>query len=47
MNKKDFFFNRGCIPPLWGSGIYRSIQFTGFEATFVLNKISLAQFGGF
>ncbi|XP_077862528.1 uncharacterized protein LOC144344475, partial [Saccoglossus kowalevskii] len=23
---------RGCIPPLWGSGIYRSTQFAVFEA---------------
>ncbi|XP_014673522.1 PREDICTED: mitochondrial arginine transporter BAC1-like [Priapulus caudatus] len=23
---------RGCIPPLWGSGIYRSAQFAVFEA---------------
>ncbi|RMX53075.1 hypothetical protein pdam_00024143, partial [Pocillopora damicornis] len=23
---------RGCIPPLWGSGIYRSSQFAVFEA---------------
>lgn len=26
---------RGCIPPLWGSGIYRSIQFSAFEATYI------------
>lgn len=26
-------FYRGCVPPLWGSGIYRSIQFSAFEAT--------------
>ena len=25
---------RGCIPPLWGSGIYRSVQFSAFEATY-------------
>ena len=25
---------RGAIPPLWGSGIYRSIQFSAFEATY-------------
>ena len=24
---------RGCVPPLWGSGLYRSIQFSAFEAT--------------
>ncbi len=24
---------RGCIPPLWGSGVYRSVQFSAFEAT--------------
>jgi solute carrier family 25 carnitine/acylcarnitine transporter 20/29 len=24
--------SRGCIPPLWGSGIYRSTQFAVFEA---------------
>ena len=24
---------RGCVPPLWGSGMYRSIQFSAFEAT--------------
>ncbi|XP_067938368.1 mitochondrial substrate carrier family protein S-like [Watersipora subatra] len=23
---------RGCVPPLWGSGIYRSMQFAVFEA---------------
>ena len=22
---------RGCIPPLWGSGAYRSVQFSVFE----------------
>jgi solute carrier family 25 (mitochondrial carnitine/acylcarnitine transporter), member 20/29 len=22
----------GCVPPLWGSGVYRSIQFSAFEA---------------
>ena len=26
------YINRGCIPPLWGSGIYRSTQFAVFEA---------------
>ena len=26
---------RGCIPPLWGSGLWRSIQFSAFEATLV------------
>ncbi|XP_033738175.1 mitochondrial ornithine transporter 1-like [Pecten maximus] len=25
---------RGCIPPLWGSGIYRSTQFAVFEAMY-------------
>jgi solute carrier family 25 carnitine/acylcarnitine transporter 20/29 len=25
---------RGCIPPLWGSGIYRSTQFAVFEAVY-------------
>lgn len=25
---------RGCIPPLWGSGIYRSTQFAVFEAAY-------------
>ncbi|CAG2210382.1 probable mitochondrial 2-oxodicarboxylate carrier [Mytilus edulis] len=25
---------RGCIPPLWGSGIYRSSQFAVFEAVY-------------
>ena len=25
---------RGCVPPLWGSGIYRSIQFSAFEASY-------------
>lgn len=25
---------RGCIPPLWGSGIYRSSQFAVFEALY-------------
>ncbi|KAL8612717.1 hypothetical protein ACOMHN_025368 [Nucella lapillus] len=25
---------RGCIPPLWGSGIYRSLQFAAFEAVY-------------
>jgi hypothetical protein len=25
---------RGCIPPLWGSGLFRSIQFSAFEATY-------------
>lgn len=27
---------RGCIPPLMGSGFYRSIQFSAFEATYTL-----------
>jgi len=27
---------RGCVPPLWGSGIYRSIQFSAFEAIYTL-----------
>ncbi|CAG2210190.1 CACL [Mytilus edulis] len=27
---------RGCIPPLWGSGIYRSSQFAVFEAVRVI-----------
>lgn len=27
-------FYRGCIPPLWGSGMYRSIQFSAFEAVY-------------
>ncbi|KAG1671217.1 Mitochondrial substrate carrier family protein L [Nymphon striatum] len=25
---------RGCVPPLWGSGIYRSAQFAVFEAAY-------------
>ncbi|EDO31843.1 predicted protein [Nematostella vectensis] len=25
---------RGCVPPLWGSGIYRSTQFAVFEAAY-------------
>ena len=25
-------YSRGCIPPLWGSGIFRSFQFSSFEA---------------
>ncbi len=28
-------FYRGSIPPLMGSGFYRSIQFSAFEATYV------------
>lgn len=28
------FKSRGCVPPLMGSGIYRSIQFSAFEATY-------------
>ena len=27
-------FSRGCIPPLWGSGIFRSTQFAVFEAVY-------------
>lgn len=27
---------RGSIPPLWGSGIFRSIQFSAFEATYTI-----------
>ncbi|XP_067677827.1 mitochondrial substrate carrier family protein S-like [Haliotis asinina] len=27
---------RGCIPPLWGSGIYRSTQFAVFEGMYTL-----------
>jgi hypothetical protein len=27
-----FSYFRGCVPPLWGSGIYRSTQFAVFEA---------------
>lgn len=29
-------FYRGSIPPLMGSGFYRSIQFSAFEATYTL-----------
>ncbi|KAL3868723.1 hypothetical protein ACJMK2_041493 [Sinanodonta woodiana] len=25
---------RGCIPPLWGSGIFRSVQFAAFEGVY-------------
>ena len=32
----DNFFKfsnfRGVVPPLWGSGVYRSVQFSAFEA---------------
>ncbi|XP_031569673.1 mitochondrial ornithine transporter 2-like [Actinia tenebrosa] len=27
---------RGCVPPLWGSGIYRSTQFAVFEAVYTM-----------
>ncbi|XP_065176103.1 mitochondrial substrate carrier family protein L-like [Sycon ciliatum] len=34
--RKDGFkgLYRGCVPPLWGSGIYRSSQFAVFEAVY-------------
>ena len=35
---------RGCIPPLWGSGLYRSIQFSAFEATYKYVLIIFFQF---
>ena len=36
--KTDGFIGlyRGCIPPLWGSSIYRSLQFAIFEAVYTL-----------
>jgi len=36
--KTDGFkgFYRGCVPPLWGSGVYRSIQFFAFESVYTL-----------
>lgn len=38
-------FYRGCIPPLMGSGFYRSIQFSAFEATYTLldNRVGRSQ----
>ncbi len=32
---------RGCVPPLWGSGIYRSVQFSAFEATYLSYLIKI------
>jgi len=29
---------RGCVPPLWGSGIYRSTQFAVFEAVYTYSS---------
>jgi len=29
---------RGCVPPLWGSGIYRSTQFAVFEAVYTYSN---------
>ncbi|KAK6188766.1 hypothetical protein SNE40_004878 [Patella caerulea] len=42
---------RGCIPPLWGSGIYRSAQFAVFEALYTqqdnrIGKYELPGTGG-
>ncbi|CAC5381800.1 SLC25A20_29 [Mytilus coruscus] len=42
---------RGCIPPLWGSGIYRSSQFAVFEAVYTrldspLGRSDIAGTGG-
>jgi len=41
-------FYRGCIPPLWGSGIYRSTQFAVFEAayTFMDNDMMRSEIPG-
>lgn len=33
-------FYRGSIPPLMGSGFYRSIQFSAFEATYACSVIT-------
>lgn len=33
----SIFHFRGVVPPLWGSGVYRSIQFSAFEATYKSN----------
>lgn len=35
---------RGCIPPLWGSGIYRSIQFAAFEAVYTHQSESFGMY---
>ncbi|ESP05693.1 hypothetical protein LOTGIDRAFT_152560 [Lottia gigantea] len=35
---------RGCIPPLWGSGIYRSAQFAVFEAVYTHQDQSFGKY---
>ena len=34
---------RGCVPPLWGSGIYRSTQFAMFEAVYTYSDGSVGR----
>ncbi|CAH1775228.1 unnamed protein product [Owenia fusiformis] len=34
---------RGCIPPLWGSGIFRSTQFAVFEAVYTMMDTSFGR----
>jgi hypothetical protein len=34
-------FFRGCIPPMWGSTVYRSIMMSSYEATYTyFDKVS-------
>lgn len=43
-------FYRGCIPPMWGSVVYRSCQFSVFEAMYTLlgdNKSMITSYGYF
>lgn len=35
---------RGCVPPLWGSGIYRAAQFSVFEALYTHTNTDLGTY---
>ena len=35
---------RGCLPPLFGSGIFRSVQFAMFEATYTYMDVPFARY---
>ena len=32
-------FWRGCVPPLWGSAVYRSIMMSSYEASFTFLEV--------
>ena len=37
-------FFRGCIPPLIGSGVFRSLQFGGFEAVYTRQNYGIGAY---